>query len=276
MADPTGTVADPTGPVAEQPPPAPAVLAEREDAVAVVRLNRPDRRNALTTDTMHDLVDALAAADADPQVRAIVLTGGSQTFASGADVRELLALDTARYLDSPRVGAWRRIMSVGTPLVAAVAGPVLGGGCELALACDLVVAADNAVFGQPEIRLGIMPGAGGTQRWARVAGRFVAAEVVLLGRTVDAWRARDLGLVHRVAPRERVVQVGVEVARELAGFGPIATRQARAAVRATEETPLSAGLDLERAMLAGLLGTADRTEGITAFLDKRPPRFQGR
>ena len=148
----------------------PPVRVHRDGAIAVVTLNRPDRRNALTTELLETLRDALQQLDTDPSVRAVVLTGGTRTFASGADVRELRSLRTADYLTSPRLVAWRAVMSVRTPLVAAVAGPVLGGGCELALCADLVVAADDAVFGQPEIRLGIIPGAGGTQRWARVIG----------------------------------------------------------------------------------------------------------
>jgi enoyl-CoA hydratase/carnithine racemase len=254
----------------------PAVLVDRDGEVAVATLNHPERRNALTTDLLEELVGTLRRLDADPAVRAVVLTGGTRWFASGADVRELQALTPAEYVQSPRLHAWRALMSVGTPLVTAVAGPVLGGGCELALCGDLVVAADTAVLGQPEIRLGIIPGAGGTQRWARAAGRFVAAEVVLLGRTVDAWQARQLGLVHRVCPRERLVESATAVARTLAGSAPLALRQARTALRAAEETGLSAALDLERALLVGLLSTQDKSEGIAAFLAKRPPRFQGR
>lgn len=257
-------------------PPPTGVRVQRDGPVEVITLDRPASRNALTTDLMSELVSSAQRADADPQVRAIVLTGGPERFASGADVRELLALGPADYLCSPRLSAWRALMSLGTPTVAAVAGPVLGGGCELALCCDLVVAADNAVLGQPEIRLGIIPGAGGTQRWARVAGRFVAADVVLLGQTVDAWRARELGLVHRVCPAERIVECGVAVARRLAAAGPLAARQARTALRAAEETGLGAALELERALLVGLLGTEDKDEGIRAFLDKRPPQFRGR
>lgn len=254
----------------------PAVRVDRDGDVAVATLNHPDSRNALITGLLAELVDTLRELDADPAVRAVVLTGGTRWFASGADVRELQALTPAEYVRLPRLHAWRALMSVATPMVSAVAGPVLGGGCELALCADLVVAADSAVLGQPEIRLGIIPGAGGTQRWARVAGRFVAAEVVLLGQPVDAWRARELGLVHRVCPAERVVEAGVAVARTLAGHAPVAARQARTALRAAEETGLTAALELERALLVGLLATEDKAEGIAAFLDKRPARFQGR
>ena len=265
MADPSTN--DPTS----QP-----VRVDRDGAVAVVTLNRPERRNALTTEMLETLAVRLRELDADDSVRAIVLTGGTRTFASGADVRELLELTTADYLRSPRLVAWRAVMAVGTPLVAAVAGLVLGGGCELALCADLVVASDDALFGQPEIRLGIIPGAGGTQRWARVVGRYAAAEVVLLGATVDAWRARELGIVHRVCPRERVVEVATAVAHRLAAHGPVALRAARTALRAADETGLQTALELERSLLAGLLSTQDKTEGIRAFLEKRPAQFTGR
>jgi enoyl-CoA hydratase/carnithine racemase len=254
----------------------PPVRVHHDGAVAVVLLNQPDRRNALTTELLETLVDELQRLDNDPAVRAVVLTGGSRTFASGADVRQLLALGSAEYLQSPRLAAWRAVMNVSTPLVAAVAGPVLGGGCELALCCDLVVAADNALLGQPEIRLGIIPGAGGTQRWARVAGRYAAAEVVLLGQTIDAWQAREFGIVHRVCPRERVVEVGTAVARTLAGYAPAAVKAARTALRAADETGLATALELERSLLASLMSTEDKAEGINACLEKRPAQFHGR
>jgi enoyl-CoA hydratase/carnithine racemase len=161
-------------------------------------------------------------------------------------------------------------------MVAAVAGPALGGGAELALLADLVVAADTAVFGQPEVRLGILPGAGGTQRWARAAGRYVAAGLVLAARTVDAFEARDLGIVDRVVPAERVVAAAAAVAGQIAAHAPLALRAARGAVRRSEELPLSAALEHERAQLVALLSTEDHREGIDAFLEKRAPQFTGR
>jgi enoyl-CoA hydratase/carnithine racemase len=191
-------------------------------------------------------------------------------------VRALLEVTPEEYAASPRAEAWRRLDRVEVPLVAAVAGWALGGGCELAFACDVVVAADTAVFGQPEAKLGLIPGAGGTQRWARAVGRFAAADVVLAGRTVDAFEARELGLVAKVVPAERVVVAGVALAQRIAAGAPLSLRAAKAALRAAEELPLSEGLRHEREQLLRVLATEDRTEGITAFLEKRPPRFAGR
>jgi enoyl-CoA hydratase/carnithine racemase len=248
------------------------VTVTRHDTVAVVTIDSPGNRNALSTDLLVELAGTLEETD----VRAIVLTGGSELFASGADVRQLRDISPVEYAASARATSWRRINAVETVLVAAVAGFALGGGCELALAADLVVAADTAVFGQPEVKLGLVPGAGGTQRWARAAGRYTAAGVVLTGRTVDAFEARDLGLVHRIVPAERVVPAAVALAGEIAANGPLAVGAARAAVRRADELPLSAALEYERQQLLLTLTSADHVEGITALLEKRPPQFTGR
>jgi enoyl-CoA hydratase len=249
---------------------------DRADAVAVVTLNSPENRNALSTGLLQDLAGALETLDADPEVRAIVLTGGSSLFASGADVRQLRDSSPVAYAASGRTTSWRRIGAIDTVLITAVAGFALGGGCELALTADLVVAADTAVFGQPEVKLGLVPGAGGTQRWARVAGRYAAAGVVLTGRTVDAFEARELGLVHRIVPAERVVPAAVALASEIAANGPLAVTAARGALRRAEELPLTAALEHERQQLSLMLSTEDHIEGITALLEKRAPRFTGR
>jgi enoyl-CoA hydratase/carnithine racemase len=246
------------------------------EQVAVLTIARPEARNALSSDVLRGLSDGLDRAENDGDVRAVVLTGGPRIFASGADIRELRATTPAEYLQSERLAAWQRFARFPKPAVAAVAGYVLGGGCELAMTCDLVVAADTAVLGQPEIRLGIIPGAGGTQRWARVAGRFRAAELVLAGRTVDAWTAQAMGLVNRVVPAECVVEAGVAMAATLTAHSPVALRLGKAALRASEELPMSGGLDHERALLGTLLSTEDHLEGIDAFLEKRPARFTGR
>jgi enoyl-CoA hydratase/carnithine racemase len=253
-----------------------AVRVERDGTVAVVTLDRPQQRNALSTQLLTALVDALQALDRDPDVRVAVLTGGPKVFASGADVRELLATTPAEYGRLPRAAAWRALNDLGLPLVAAVAGPALGGGCELALLCDVVIAADTAVLGQPEVGLGLIPGAGGTQRWARAAGRYRAAEIVLARRTVDAFEARDLGVVARVVPTERLVPAARATASAIAAGAPLALRAARAAVRRSEELPLAAALEHERGLLALLLGTDDSAEGITALLERRTPTFAGR
>lgn len=246
------------------------------DAVAVATIDRPQTRNALSADVLRALAAAMDRAEADPAVRVLVLTGGPRLFASGADIRELRRTSPADYLLSERLECWNRFARFGKPAVAAVAGYVLGGGCELAMTCDAVVAADSAVFGQPEINLGIIPGAGGTQRWARVAGRFRAAELVLGGRLVDAWTAQRMGLVSQVVPAERVVEAGIALAASIAARSPVAARLGKQALRTAEEVGLTAGLAHERSLLLTLLSTDDHIEGIDAFLEKRPARFTGR
>ncbi|MEU8068850.1 enoyl-CoA hydratase-related protein [Micromonospora sp. NPDC048169] len=246
------------------------------DAVAVATIDRPQTRNALSADVLRALAAAMDRAEADPAVRVLVLTGGPRLFASGADIRELRRTSPADYLLSERLECWHRFARFGKPAVAAVAGYVLGGGCELAMTCDAVVAADSAVFGQPEINLGIIPGAGGTQRWARVAGRFRAAELVLGGRLVDAWTAQRIGLVSQVVPAERVVEAGIALAASIAARSPVAARLGKQALRTAEEVGLTAGLAHERSLLLTLLSTDDHIEGIDAFLEKRPARFTGR
>lgn len=255
---------------------APSVLVERRGAVVVVTLNRPDRRNALSQELFATLVSRMTEVDADPEVRVIVLTGGTELFAAGSDVR--LLADTAAWqlVTSERRAGWERLHGLRTVTVAAIAGHVLGGGCELALIADMIVAGDSAVLGQPEIRLGLMPGAGGSQRWPRTVGRARAAEVVLAGRTVDAWEALELGLVNRVVPRECTVSAAIELAEELAAHAPIALRLAKEGLGLAAELPLSAGLAQERALMAAVLSTADSGEGISAFLERRAPRFEGR
>lgn len=261
---------------ASQAPDTAVVTTSRRGPVTVLTINSPATHNALSTEVLNGLVEGLRAAGDDPDVRAVVLTGGPGIFASGADVQELRAASPADYLQSERQKAWPTFASFKKPLVASVAGYVLGGGCEIALSCDFVVAADNTILGQPEIKLGIIPGAGGTQRWARVAGRFVAADLVLAGRTVDAWTARRLGVVNQVVPAELIVEAGVEFAERIAAHGPLAMRLGKAALRASEEVGVTAGLDFERSQLAVLLSTDDHLEGIDAFLEKRSAQFTGR
>jgi enoyl-CoA hydratase len=252
------------------------IVVQRHGSVALVRFARPEKRNALTTELMTSLVDALEGLDRDPEVRAAVITGGPKIFASGADVRELRDVSPVAYATSERAACWGRLARIRLPLVAAVAGIALGGGCELALLCDLVVAGDDAVFGQPEVALGILPGAGGTQRWARAAGRYRAAEVVLAGRKPDAIEMRELGLVAQVVPSERIEEAGLALAKKIAAGAPLALRAARASVRASEELPLSTALDTERSHLLMLLSSEDHREGIDALLERRKPRFEGR
>jgi enoyl-CoA hydratase/carnithine racemase len=251
------------------------VLYETHGAVAVVTIARPATRNALTTEVLAGVAAAYDRAEADPDVRALVLSGGQAMFASGADVRELRDINPASYLVSERQAAWARFARFGKPTVAAVAGFVLGGGCELALSCDVVIAADTAVFGQPEVRLGLIPGAGGTQRWARAAGRYRAAGIVLHASTLDAWTAAAWGVVTEVVPAERLLAAAIDYAQTVAQFAPVAVRLAKQAVRSAEELPVSAALAHEKSLLATTLATDDHREGIDAFLAKRAPRFAG-
>jgi len=244
--------------------------------VALLRLNRPQARNALSPEMMERIAAELERLDPDPEVRCAVIAGSEKAFAAGADIKALSERSFAEALRHPAAAFWRRLAAIKTPLVAAVSGYALGGGCELALACDMIVAAESAVFGQPEITLGIIPGGGGTQRLARVIGKQRAMEYVLTGRRFDAETAREVGLVNRVAPDERWLEEAMALAREVAERPPIAARLAKQAVLAAEETSLSAGLESERRLYELAMATEDRVEGMRAFLEKREPEFEGR
>ncbi len=254
----------------------PLVLVERDGAVGVVRLNRPKQLNALSAELMDELVAAVRSLDDDDAIRCIVLAGGERAFAAGADIAELAAATAISMYDARRVDQWDQLRAVRKPLVAAVSGYCLGGGCELALACDLVVASETARFGQPETALGLIPGAGGTQRLTRAVGKAVAMDVILSGRMLTAREALAAGLVARVTAKEAWLDEAKRVAREIASKGPIATRLAKEAVNRAHEGPLALGLDYERRLLYLARASDDATEGLTAFLEKRPPDFQGR
>jgi enoyl-CoA hydratase/carnithine racemase len=255
-----------------------AELVERavEGPVVLLRIDRPEARNALSPDLMEELASKVEAADADPEIRCIVIAGSDEVFASGADVAALAEREFHDALFHPAADFWRRIAGCRTPLVAAVSGWALGGGCELALCCDLIVASETAVFGQPEITLGIIPGGGGTQRLARVIGKQRAMDLVLTGRRFDAAEAERLGIVSLVAKKREWLAQALELAERVASRPPIATRLAKQAVLAAEETALSAGLDQERRLYELAMATEDRVEGMRAFLEKRRPRFRGR
>jgi enoyl-CoA hydratase/carnithine racemase len=244
--------------------------------VALLRLNRPEARNALSPELMAELAGELERLDPDPEVRCIVIAGSEKVFAAGADIKAMSERSFAEALYHPAAGFWKRVAMVRTPLIAAVSGWALGGGCELALACDMIVASETAVFGQPEINLGIIPGGGGSQRLTRVLGRQRAMELVLTGRRVDAAEARELGFVNRVAGGEDWLDAALELAAEVAKQPPLAARLAKQAVVAAEETTLSAGLEEERRLYELAMATEDRVEGMKAFLEKREPRFEGR
>jgi len=247
------------------------------DGVALVTIERPDVLNALNFDLLDELADALAALDADPGCRAIVLTGsGTRAFAAGADIRELAVQTPISLLVEDRFAVWERIAATRKPVVAAVRGFALGGGCELAMSCDLIVAGDDAQFGQPEINLGVMPGAGGTQRLTRAIGRARAMDLVLTGRTIGARDAEAMGLVSRVVPAEETLSSALDLARTIATKPPVAVLAAKEAVRLADELPLAAGLRHERRAFFALFASDDQEEGMSAFVEKRRPEWKGR
>jgi enoyl-CoA hydratase/carnithine racemase len=244
--------------------------------VAVCRLNRPEARNALSPELMEALAGAVAGFDADPEVRCIVIAGSDEAFAAGADIGALAEREFHEALFHPAAAFWRRVAECRTPMVAAVSGWALGGGCELALICDLIVASETAEFGQPEITLGIIPGGGGTQRLARAIGKQRAMELVLTGRRFDAAEGERMGIVNVVAKKREWLDAALELAGRIAARPPLATRLAKQAVLAAEETGLAAGLEQERRLYELAMATEDRVEGMRAFLEKRKPTYRGR
>jgi enoyl-CoA hydratase/carnithine racemase len=244
--------------------------------VALLQLNRPEARNALSPEMMEEIASELERLDPDPEVRCMVIAGSDEVFAAGADIRAMSERSFAEALRHPAASFWRRVAGVKTPLVAGVSGYALGGGCELALACDMIVASDTALFGQPEITLGIIPGGGGTQRLTRVLGKQRAMEYVLTGRRFDAGMAMRWGIVNQVVGKNRWLEEALELARTVAERPPIAARLAKQAVLAAEEMGLSAGLENERRLYELAMATEDRVEGMQAFLEKREPKFEGR
>jgi enoyl-CoA hydratase/carnithine racemase len=252
------------------------VTAELRGAVGLARLDRPDARNALSPELMEELAAVCERWDESPDVRAIVIAGGDDWFAAGADIKAMAERTFVDALTSPAARFWPRLASLRTPLVAAVSGYALGGGCELALACDMIVADEGAEFGQPEILLGIIPGGGGTQRLARVMGKQRAMELVLTGRRITAGEAEALGIVNRVTPPGGWLDAALELAALVAERPPLAVRLAKQAVLAADETALAGGLDHERRLYELAMATEDRVEGMNAFIEKRRPEFRGR
>jgi len=251
------------------------VLVELAPPIATVLLNRPKQLNALSDELMDELVSTLRDLDADTQVRCIVLGGSERAFAAGADIGELAQASAVELYYARRVERWDAIRSLWTPLVAAVSGFCLGGGCELAMSCDLIVASETAKFGQPETSLGIIPGAGGTQRLTRAVGKAVAMDMILSGRMLAAREALAAGLVARVVAREAWLEEAQRVARDIAAKGPVATRLAKEAVDRAYEGPLQLGLEYERRLLYLAFASEDAREGLTAFGEKRQPEFKG-
>jgi enoyl-CoA hydratase/carnithine racemase len=252
------------------------VLAERDGPVGIARLNRPDARNALSPDLMELLCEICEAWDTDPEVRCIVIAGGDEYFAAGADIKAMSERSFQDVLAAPTRSFWPRMAAVRTPLVAAVSGYALGGGCELALICDMIIASETAEFGQPEILLGIIPGGGGTQRLARVVGKQRAMELVLTGRRITAQEAHAFGLVNQVAKKKEWLPAAIELAQVVARRAPVAAALAKQAVLMADQTGLNPGLDHERRLFEIAMATEDRVEGMTAFVEKRRPDFKGR
>ncbi|MFO0972152.1 MAG: enoyl-CoA hydratase-related protein [Phycisphaerae bacterium] len=254
-----------------------ALIQTRLDgSIAILTFNRPDALNALSLELMRQLVEALEGYDADPAVRCIVLTGGPRVFAAGADITDMADASLVTMLERNQFTRWERIKRIRKPIIAAVAGFCLGGGCELAMHCDIILAAENARFAQPEINIGIIPGAGGTQRLTRAVGKFRAMELILTGRQMTAAEALAAGLVTRVVANEIVIDEALRLARQIAEKAPIAVRLAKEAVLKAHELSLAEGLEYERKLFYLLFGTADQREGMAAFLEKRPAKYEGR
>jgi enoyl-CoA hydratase len=256
----------------------PLVLVERqaEQRTALVRLNRPEQLNALNGQLMDELCTALEELDRDDSVRAMVVTGNQRAFAAGADIGEMATATPIEMLRGNRIGQWDRVRRIGKPIIAAVSGWCLGGGCELAMALDLIVAGESARFGQPEIKIGVIPGAGGTQRLARAIGKSRAMEMILTGEPMDAVEAHARGLVARVVPDELLVEDTLALAAQIAAKSPVALRLAKEAVNAAYEMGLTEALDHERRLFYLLFASEDQKEGMAAFLEKREPDFTGR
>lgn len=250
-------------------------ITEPATGVRLITLNRPKARNALSTALLAAVAEALTEMAADDGVRAVVITGGDTVFAAGADINELAAHTAISVLSDARPGHWAVIRTFAKPLIAAVNGFALGAGCELAMHADIIVAGDGAQFGQPEINLGVIPGAGGTQRLTLAVGKALAMRMVLAGEFIDAATALSAGLVAEVRAPEATIERAVELAVRIASKSPVAVRLAKQAVLASFEGALSQGLVLERAAFCQLFATADKAEGVAAFLEKRAPEFKG-
>lgn len=253
------------------------IIVEIEEHVALVRLNRPEALNALNATLLGEVGQALSSFDADPKVRAVVLTGSEKAFAAGADIREMAGKSFADMFVADVFGAESELIQrCRKPVIAAVSGYCLGGGAELAMMCDMIIAAESAKFGQPEINLGIIPGLGGTQRLARAVGKAKAMDLCLTGRFMEADEAERAGLVARVVPSADLLRVAREAAGQIAAKSPLAVRAAKEAVNRSFETTLREGLLFERRLFDALFATEDQKEGMAAFLEKRSAQFRGR
>jgi enoyl-CoA hydratase len=252
------------------------ILVERRGAVTLVTLNRPQALNALNSEVLEELIEVFAAYDSDPSQRCLVLTGSEKAFAAGADIKEMQPQGFADMYSANFFGDWEKVTATRKPWIAAVAGYALGGGCEVAMMADFIIAADTAKFGQPEIKLAVTPGMGGSQRMALAVGKAKAMDLCLTGRMMDAQEAERSGLVARVVPAAQLVEEAVKVAEAIAGMAPLAAIAVKEMINAAFEMPLSQGIRFERRLFHGLFGTEDQKEGMAAFVEKRPGDWKGR
>lgn len=252
------------------------ILTEKRGRVGLITLNRPQAMNALNRTLLAELMTALEAFDTDDEIGAMVITGNEKAFAAGADIKDMAEASVVDMMLRGTIDLFDRIRRIKKPVIAAVSGWALGGGCELALSCDLIVASESAKFGQPEITIGVIPGAGGTQRLVRLLGKHLAMEMVLNNRTLSANEALQFGLANRVVPVERYLDEALSLAEEIAARAPLAVRLAKEAINAAFETSLSEGLMAERRNFYALFATEDQKEGMKAFLEKRKPQWKGK
>lgn len=252
------------------------IILTREVPIATIQLNRPDVLNALNHELLTELADCLGQLDSDDSVKCIIITGNEKAFAAGADIREMAAADTIEMVSMDRFSIWDRIRRTRKPVIAAVGGFALGGGCELAMMCDMIVASETAKFGQPEINIGVIPGAGGTQRLTRAVGKYRAMEMILTGEMINADDALRAGLVNRVVPAGLCLEVAKKLARTVASKSPVAVRLAKEAVLKADELSLKDGLEFERKNFYLLFSSEDQKEGMNAFVEKRKPEWKGR
>lgn len=252
------------------------ILVSQEENIGVVQLNRPDVLNALSPDLMAELVEALEAFDNDPEVGCIVLAGNDRAFAAGADIKRMAEASAVDMLCIDQLARWDRIRKLHKPVVAAISGFALGGGCELAMMCDMIIASETAKFGQPEINIGVIPGAGGTQRLTRAVGKVKAMELILTGRPFSAEEALQMGLINKIAPVELYLEEAKALAKQIASKPALAVRLGKEAILKSFDTTMEGGLDYERKLFYLLFASEDQKEGMKAFMEKRPADFKGR
>ncbi|MBY5941537.1 enoyl-CoA hydratase/isomerase family protein [Halomonas sp. DP5N14-9] len=252
------------------------IVVERRERVGLIILNRPKSLNALNRQLAEETLAVMRELDADPGIGAIVITGNPRAFAAGADIEEMAEKSFTDFYMDDFLAPWDEVRQISKPIIAAVAGFALGGGCELALLCDMIIASDDAQFGQPEIKLGILPGIGGSQRLARSVGKAMAMDLVLTGRNIGAQEAKEIGLVARVVPKDELMQNALEAAHTIAGYNAPAVKMAKRAVNAAFETPLAEGLRQERLLFQAAFATEGQKEGMNAFVKKRAPVFRHR